>query len=1058
MTTADPTTTVANIVRVKCSKTHFFEALIADQMHDFLLHTGVDERASAMASVVGLLDKLHRPQTDVEHLVWLWQTTLDPTRTSRFKRVVSLCSNQFRRPPSASQHSAELVVTSSPQDATAQAYEHGTRIADFVPLSKLVDRPDAPVPTDACAMFDAPLFTYVRPLTANEFDCFISRLRDYNIRTHNGIDPHITIVVDATKNRDITLMSNLSMRLQRRPDAKDKWEAQAIFQTILPNMFDQAGADSHTTEQRDMNFFGIHRPESSCEFEIVADPLREPPASDKRTHRLNQPLSGHRIMTFQLRRLPNVFEAMYYYSVDRDASQPLSQPLSERYHGLVGTLDRKMHDAAFPGPALPAARASWLTLHHAFFRGTQGGRARKTDYVLFQRFGHCVRDEGYDLYEALSPVIKVQRLVKILASIYDEIQRRWVETCHLSQKFPTIVDYMLAWFRAVRAKCAFHQAFIAEFAPSYASIQTPQPPPVPAEGPVRSDVKMPTIQADFMYAVCKGSTPTETFRWTFQALLIKWSVLIDFLQPSTGPLDMRSFGYVYALLHPHEQAICTELTLFGDRDSPNTFKPTLEVLNGYFMRDGRGPSVSHLGDVLLEIYASTRHSKCDARLTGTDEPMSIATTAQMVEVVWNGRDPVRLSHAEFARLFATGYVTYRPSTDTATQQFDKSDFYRTVLCAMLLKTLCDLSMTTWCAYRNQHPRSHDKHMLLTFDRLSASISTLFVDMEHYILFQSVEAHKKTICVHPSNGAFAAESTLDCFKDASKILTGHQLTFGQDSIEWQTMRNLLDLVPFRRPQLPPPVDDVSDDVSDDVVDDVVDRSQYVISDLDYADLRAIDTLYQLRKDAPEPTESPPLQGGKHRAFRRYPQRAVRTSCGILQSGVVDDEGRRPERVLRGGVRVVDAPPGDDDALDDAERRAVEVLHRMRDDVLDDAERRAVDVLHRMRRADDDGLDDAERRAVEVLHRMRRGDDEERAVRALQRMRDDVVDDERRVVRAPHRIRGLQGGSTHAATTRGRPDGTRRSPPHRPVGSRRRTSPVRASPVRASPVHTKCLLGR
>jgi hypothetical protein len=76
-----------------------------------------------------------------------------------------------------------------------------------------------------------------------------------------------------------------------------------------------------------------------------------------------------------------------------------------------------------------------------------------------------------------------------------------------------------------------------------------------------------------------------------------------------------------------------------------------------------------------------------------------------------------------------------------------------------------------------------------------------------------------------------------------------------------------------------------------------------------------------------------------------------------------------------------------------------------------------------------------------------------VRALQRMRDDVVDDERRVVRAPHRIRGLQGGSTHAATTRGRPDGTRRSPPHRPVGSRRRTSPVRASPV-----HTKCLLGR
>jgi hypothetical protein len=117
---------------------------------------------------------------------------------------------------------------------------------------------------------------------------------------------------------------------------------------------------------------------------------------------------------------------------------------------------------------------------------------------------------------------------------------------------------------------------------------------------------MPTIPADFMYAVCKGSTPTETFRWTFQALLIKWSVLIDFLQPSTGPLDMRSFGYVYALLHPHEQAICTELTLFGDKDLPNQFQPTLALLNGYFVRDGRGPSVSHLGDVLLELRGDLR--------------------------------------------------------------------------------------------------------------------------------------------------------------------------------------------------------------------------------------------------------------------------------------------------------------------------------------------------------------------------------------------------------------------------------------------------------------------
>ncbi len=33
-----------SFVRVKCSKTHFFESLIADQMHDFLLHVGVTRR------------------------------------------------------------------------------------------------------------------------------------------------------------------------------------------------------------------------------------------------------------------------------------------------------------------------------------------------------------------------------------------------------------------------------------------------------------------------------------------------------------------------------------------------------------------------------------------------------------------------------------------------------------------------------------------------------------------------------------------------------------------------------------------------------------------------------------------------------------------------------------------------------------------------------------------------------------------------------------------------------------------------------------------------------
>ena len=53
-----------------------------------------------------------------------------------------------------------------------------------------------------------------------------------------------------------------------------------------------------------------------------------------------------------------------------------------------------------------------------------------------------------------------------------------------------------------------------------------------------------------------------------------------------------------------------------------------------------------------------------------------------------------------------------------------------------------------------------------------------MEMEHYILFQSVESRKKTICVHLDNGAFSqAAATLNGFSDYKQIKSGHEVIYG-----------------------------------------------------------------------------------------------------------------------------------------------------------------------------------------------------------------------------------------------------------------------------------------
>lgn len=815
-------------VVVKCSKTHFFEALIADQMHDFLLHT--DERASSMTTVFEMLRKLDVKKTsvvtsDVEMLVRIWQSQLDKSNKGLFRRITHLCSNNDNRLATASQHVAELVVSSpgtgprttrpdpASQDAAdSKPYEYGTHVSDFVPISQMVDalkeetpHPVRSGPSSDCRMFDAPLSTYVRSLSADEFDCFISRLREYN-EEMTTIDPRISVVVDATKNRDITLMSNLSMRLLKRKGAKAKWQSQVLFQTILPNMFDQASSDSHVSVQRNMNFRGIRDPEESCAFEICIDRSRTAPPEIGRN--AATPLSRYRLMNFRLLRMPNVFEYMYHH-----AKNPLKArgDVEDTDTTPLDALKRKFDQKMLDDSTFTKSTSSLIDLFDTFFtKPPDKPRSPKEEYMLFERFGYYGDCTGLEMYDNLAPIIKLSRIVATLKSIYNEIQQRWSETCSDSLMFPTIVDYMMSWFHLIdigastsasrRQLSAFEKLFLTEFGKSYGvpSIVKKAKRKVRDQSPEQEHedaVKMPKVPADFMYSVSVDESPTMTVELTVRTLLIKWSVLVNFLHYTTGPLDMDTFGYIYALLHPHETAICTNLTLFGQNDEAKTFDGALRFFNQVFLRDGSGPSVANIGTTLVEYFTKKKGGEIKAMVTGANHDMNISITstgsrnAGAKGKKGDSTTTTMMTNEEFDSLFESGYLILQADEKRLSCP-DEDVCYNAVLGAMLQKTLGDLSMTTWCAFRNQNRDSRDKHILLTFDRLSASIATLFNDMEHYVLFQSVDAHKKTICVHPKNGAFESTST-HCFNKSGVIRPYHKVTYQKGSIEWDTMDALVE---------------------------------------------------------------------------------------------------------------------------------------------------------------------------------------------------------------------------------------------------------------------------
>jgi hypothetical protein len=109
-----------------------------------------------------------------------------------------------------------------------------------------------------------------------------------------------------------------------------------------------------------------------------------------------------------------------------------------------------------------------------------------------------------------------------------------------------------------------------------------------------------------------------------------------------------------------------------------------------------------------------------------------------------------LSRTEMLYLFTQGYISALEFADRpgSEQSFDEGDdAFRSHLVAhpllskyffvgMMSKTLCDLSISSYCAANNYDPTNTEKYYIfLTFDRLAACISTMLYGMKPLTFLQ-----------------------------------------------------------------------------------------------------------------------------------------------------------------------------------------------------------------------------------------------------------------------------------------------------------------------------------
>ena len=765
-------------ILVRATRVNFFTALIADQIHDFLAR----DKRSELIQASGI--------DTVEKLVYIWQKVgIDmqyrhrKQTHDRYTSIVKLSKSRDGKEKS-SQRVAELLLSQLKSKTDI------TPIGEFTALSVMISQklsdlrgdlgkikgvitteasydqtkpPEPQSPSQECSPFQTPIETVVRTLLPEEFNCYKSLIVEYGKLQEDPREiKNINIVVDATKEKDSTLTNTLIAESAPneicRKYRSTKCHLGSVvtqIEKILPNDFDKAKEDALIPFQRNLANKFVHSTDNHCNFQLT-----------ECTH-AGAPLPNRDIMKWSLIRLPNALQVLFNLAVF--PIDILSDSLDEAVtknsflnyfngvnpefttHFFDGLKEASKDEALDYRIVNKAGGKFWcdILLEEGVSKETRrsqlyglidslqsldGAREFHSEFKLADRSLLSEINLGCEFYrEHVSILHKLQYLKNDLKSLFNRIRQYFKVHCNYGWK--EIFDDHRAWLKvkieSLKDKITeTHHTLLKDFV---------------------EDNR--TLGQDSYYTFMVEGAEELTTTCTFTHLAVQWWFYLWFLH------DKYSFRKDVFENLIVQRVVCKDIKLHKTDFSSDMVEVSCYLAN----QTGFGPSVGNVGNFLEEIrYLFVDEFECTATIHGIQKEDDWVTISRNKDstnykIILKGRQ-YELPQIAIIYLFMQGYIAALEFTksytlaDGSEQGFEGSDrefqmnleknpqLARYYFLAMISKTLCDLSISSWCASANQTKSDpNTTNLFFTFDRTAASISTMLYGMSPFTLFQKEKA-------------------------------------------------------------------------------------------------------------------------------------------------------------------------------------------------------------------------------------------------------------------------------------------------------------------------------
>ena len=783
---------------VHSSRTNFLTALVADQIHDFLAKTD----RSILIQQSGI--------NSVERLVYVWKKVgIDLSyrhqgrRYDKYDQIVELArgreggdrNNQRIALDIITQLKAQTDI-SPIQDFTALSILISQKLTEFrgdlgkisslitTEASEQQKTPPVGNLSSDCSPFRSSSDLIVRTLLPEEFNCYKSMLVEHAKLQENPQDiKSINIVVDATRERDTTLTNTLiaesapnelCRKYRRSRCHLDSVETK--IEKILPNDFDKAKEDSLIPFQRNLANKFVHSIDHTCDFV-----LRE--CNKKGVSR-----PGRDMMNWNLVRLPNALQVLFNLSQFPLGilSDPLEQAadqdslLSYLYHSVEGedpkftrifwdSLREASKDELLDYQVVSkSGEPFWcnqiieggdIETRRAQLHGLvdllphlEGATEFHQEFKLADKSELAKIGDGCIFYrEQVSILHKLQYLKNDLKTLLERIKRYFKAHCNYGWKeiFNEHREWMINIVASLEGKI-----------------------PGPSFRLLRGFVEdLRLLGQDSYYTFMVEGEEDITTTGTFTQLATQWWFFLWFLH------DRYNFKTNIFENLVVQRVVCKDLLIHK-----TNFSEEMVHVSCYLSNQAEfGPSVKNVGNFLEEIrYLFLDEFECTASINGLqrlDDWVTISRErgSEIYKIIIQGSE-YELPQIAIIYLFMQGYIDKFDFTDSYTltngeeQGFEGTDeeFYdslrdsesrlaRYYFLAMMSKTLCDLSISSWCASENQSRRNPDtRNLFLTFDGIAACISSMLYGMKSFTLLQ----RDKALFIPNDNSLFGEQAFME----------------------------------------------------------------------------------------------------------------------------------------------------------------------------------------------------------------------------------------------------------------------------------------------------------